>query len=402
MSIPGPARGIDADRIVETIHEPLLVLDGDLRVLRANPSFCRTFDVSEEETVGRPLFELGDGQWDLPDLRDRLQRVVHQDTSFEGVEVDRNFPGLGRRVMRLNGRTLVREGGDSYQVLLAIDDVTEQRELEAKLRRQARELERSNADLEQFASAVSHDLREPLRMVERYLELLDRREGDRLGEDGREFLEFARAGARRMKEMIDGVLEYSRVGREQGEVAATPTGKALETAADHLQSRLEEAGADVSWDELPTVRADGEQLVRLFQNLLSNAIAYRGDEPPRVTVRASREGGRWRFAVEDNGAGIPPGRRSGSSSCSSGDRPPAETASASRSVGASSSVTAGRSGSSPSRGRDTPSTSPSRRRSRAGRTPLRDARGAARNQEVGSMASSTSRVRSHRSKPWRP
>lgn len=238
-----------------------------------------------------------------PDDRPRVEEALPgQLTGDYDVEYRVLRPDGEVRWIRDRAYPIRDEDGEVLRVVGIAEDVTGRRALEEELRR-------SNRELEQFASAVSHDLREPLRMVDRYLELLARREGDRLGEDGREFLEFARDGARRMKEMIDGVLAYSQIGREKGEPAPTPAGKALESAVDHLRPRLEEAGAEVSWDELPAVRADGEQLVRLFQNLLSNAIAYRGDEPLRVTVRAGREGGRWRFSVEDNGVGIPAGEQ---------------------------------------------------------------------------------------------
>lgn len=112
MSRSSAPRSIDpfADRIVETIHEPLLVLDEDLRVRRANPSFLRTFQVTEEETVETSLFDLGVGQWEVPELRDALQRVIEEDEAFEGLEIDRTFPDIGRKVMRLNGRPHRREG----------------------------------------------------------------------------------------------------------------------------------------------------------------------------------------------------------------------------------------------------------------------------------------------------
>lgn len=112
-----------------------------------------------------------------------------------------------------------------------------------------------------------------------------------------------------MKKMSEGMLEYARLGQEQGEATPVSAETALESAIGQLRGRLEESDAEVARDELPSVRADGEQLVRVFQNLLSNAITYGGDEPPRVTIRASRDGDRWRFQVQDNGVGIPPGEQ---------------------------------------------------------------------------------------------
>lgn len=116
-----------ADQIVEAIHEPILVLGENLHIRWARPSFYRTFGVAEEEVVDYSHFELGEGQWAVSELRAALDRVIGEDESFEGLEVDRWFPGHGRKVMRLNGRTLVREGGEPHHALLAIEDVTEWR-----------------------------------------------------------------------------------------------------------------------------------------------------------------------------------------------------------------------------------------------------------------------------------
>jgi PAS domain S-box-containing protein len=296
------------ERIVETIHEPLLVLDADFRVRRANPSFCRTFRVSEADALGTPLFDLGDGHWDIPELRTRLREVRDGDDSIEGLEIDRDFPGLGRRVMRLNCRRLPAEGGDAGPLLLAIDDVTEERDLEEELRRNARELERSNAELEQFAYAASHDLQEPLRMVASYLELLDRRYGEELEDEAREFIEYAVDGARRMKALINGLLAYSRVGRKEGDFGVVDLDSVVDAVLDDLAGHVEETGAEIRRDPLPKAYGNEDQLRRVFQNLVENALTHHGDAPPRIRITGgNRSDGGVEVAVSDRGPGIPPG-----------------------------------------------------------------------------------------------
>ncbi|HEY6839306.1 MAG TPA: ATP-binding protein [Geobacteraceae bacterium] len=168
----------------------------------------------------------------------------------------------------------------------------------------SRELARSNADLEQFAYAVSHDLREPLRMIRVFLELLGKRYEGKLDADADDFIAFAADGAARMQKQIADLLDYSRVGSSGIELSPLESGVALERALGDLRLALEESGAVVTHDLLPRVLADESQLVRLFQNLIGNAIKFRGNEPLTVHVGAAEREGVWVFSVRDNGIGI--------------------------------------------------------------------------------------------------
>jgi PAS domain S-box-containing protein len=167
-----------------------------------------------------------------------------------------------------------------------------------------RELEESNERLEQFAYAASHDLQEPLRMVSSYLQLLEKRYADDLDDDAQEFIDFAVDGADRMREMIEGLLQYSRVETEGEPFEPVDLESVFAEVRDDLQFRIEESGADISRDSLPTVHGDTDQLRAVFQNLLDNAIKYSGDAPPEVHVGADRDGDRWTITVEDEGIGI--------------------------------------------------------------------------------------------------
>ncbi|SDQ41556.1 MEDS domain-containing protein [Natronobacterium texcoconense] len=177
-------------------------------------------------------------------------------------------------------------------------------ELERKQRERA--LEESNERLEQFAYAASHDLQEPLRMVTSYLRLLESRYGDQLDGDAEEFLGFAVDGAERMREMIDGLLEYSRVETGGDPFEPVALDGVLEEVLEDLQFQLEENDAEVTTAELPRVEGDASQLRQVFQNLLSNAITYSGDEPPEVDVTVTRRGREWVLSVRDSGIGIDP------------------------------------------------------------------------------------------------
>ncbi|WP_082146706.1 ATP-binding protein [Halostagnicola sp. A56] len=202
-----------------------------------------------------------------------------------------------RRWVRDHGRIVADESERERWIEGIISDVTERKRLET-------ELEASNERLEQFAYAASHDLQEPLRMVARYGQLLEDRYADRLDEDGKAFLEFAVDGAERMKEMIDGLLEYSRV-----ETAGEPLEPVdledvvAETMAD-IQLKVDESDAEITVDELPAVSGDVSQLRQVFQNLFENAIEYSGEEPPRVHVTADRTGSNWTISVRDEGIGL--------------------------------------------------------------------------------------------------
>lgn len=185
----------------------------------------------------------------------------------------------------------------------------EQRELiqaRQDLEKSVVELGRSNSDLQQFAYVASHDLQEPLRMVASYTQLLAKRYKGKLDADADEFIAYAVDGANRMQRLIQDLLAYSRVNTQGQVFEPTSVEAVVGYALDNLRGAIEESGAVVTHDPLPTVMADDRQLLQLFQNLLSNALKFRGEQPPRVHVAAERRGTEWVFSVRDNGIGIDP------------------------------------------------------------------------------------------------
>ncbi|SEP63467.1 sensor histidine kinase [Natrinema salaciae] len=182
----------------------------------------------------------------------------------------------------------------------------ELRRIKARLEETNGELEASNERLEQFAYAASHDLQEPLRMVTSYLTLVETRYGDELDADGREFIDYAVEGAERMRTMIDALLEYSRVGTQGGSSEPVDLAAVFATVRKDLEVSLAESDATLETAALPCVEGDRNQLRQLFQNLVSNAIEYSGDEPPHVRVTAERSGSNWTVSVADEGIGIDP------------------------------------------------------------------------------------------------
>jgi two-component system, chemotaxis family, sensor kinase Cph1 len=186
------------------------------------------------------------------------------------------------------------------------NDITERKQAEAALTRQAEELTRSNTELQQFAYVASHDLQEPLRMMASFAELLAKRYKEQLDADANEFIDYIIDGAARMQRLINDLLSYSRVGSRGKDFAPTDCAAVLRTVCANLRAAIEESGAVVITDSLPTVMADETQLVQLFQNLLGNAIKFRGDKPVLIYVGAERRGNDWLFQLRDNGIGIEP------------------------------------------------------------------------------------------------
>jgi hypothetical protein len=175
-----------------------------------------------------------------------------------------------------------------------------------KLKQTSTDLERSNTELQQFAYVASHDLTEPLRMITSYLELLSSRAQGKLGEEEREFIGYAVDGARRMRTLIQDLLAYARVDTRGRPLAPTDCEHVLEIVLANLEVAIDESGAVIEHERLPTVEGDNIQLAQVFQNLLGNAIKFRGNAPPRIHIGARRNNGEWLFHVKDNGIGIDP------------------------------------------------------------------------------------------------
>ncbi len=245
--------------------------------------------------------------WDLfsPDVTDqRRQAVADAISSGQPVALEDH---RGDRHYLHSIHPVTNADNHVDRIAVFSRDITAQVAAEARVRATLHEVERSNADLEQFAYIASHDLREPLRMVSSYVSLLGRRYADRLDDDARQFIAYAAEGAERMDRLILDLLEYSRLRRWSEEMVPTSAAEALAVALDNLQTRISEVDAVISAEPLPQVIADPTQLARLFQNLISNALKYRA-EGRRLELRigAERQGDQWVFFVGDNGIGIEP------------------------------------------------------------------------------------------------
>jgi signal transduction histidine kinase len=192
---------------------------------------------------------------------------------------------------------LIAELRDSYAELERTKD---------DLERKSQELVRSNDDLKDFAYAASHDLQEPLRIIRGYVQLLAKRYKGKLGADADDFIKYAVEGVGRMQRLIKDLLEYSRLGTNGETLKTSECTELVDRALANLQAAIEESGAEVTYDHLPVIAGDPSQLSRVFQNLIGNAIKFRGDEAPKIRISAERKGEEWVFSVRDNGIGIDP------------------------------------------------------------------------------------------------
>jgi PAS domain S-box-containing protein len=293
-------RGRDfAEAIVESLHEPLLILRKNLDVVTANKAFYRVFHVSSEETQGRQIYDLGDGQWNIPRLRELLHQVLPEQSTIRDFEVEHDFERVGRKVVLLNACEVFDPNANEQTILLTMEDITDRKRAEEAL-------QNTNTELQHFAYALAHDLREPLRMVVNFTELLAQEYRGKLGLEADRYIGYSVEGARRMDALMKDLLAYWETTALDHSETATDCNVALEKALRNLEAAIMESGAAITFDPLPTVLAEEAMLIQLFQNLIANSIKYRGEEPARIHVSAENAGTTWLFSVRDNGIGIDP------------------------------------------------------------------------------------------------
>ncbi len=194
---------------------------------------------------------------------------------------------------------------DKMELLARVRSLLRVKAYNDQLNKAFKELERSNAELQQFAYVASHDLQEPLRMISSYLQLIEHRYKDKLDADGNEFINFAVNGANRMQSLIIGLLEYSRVGTHGNSFVEVNVSSLLDKVLKDLEVQINETGAVVIYEEMPVITADESQISRLFQNLIQNAVKFRREDiNPRIMITFEKKGKDFEFCVKDNGIGI--------------------------------------------------------------------------------------------------
>ena len=239
-----------------------------------------------------------------PDDRTRTDAAVQQAVATgSGYDIEYRVvhPTGEVRWVAAKGRASIGVDGRPERLQGIAIDITERKRVEERLQDLNQALKRSNLDLQEFAYAISHDLQEPLRMVNNFGRLIDKRYASDLPEEGREFFHFILDGAQRMDRMVRDLLNYSRVVNDDSTFEDVELRAALLWAMSNLEDTIQECGAEITYTELPTVKGDFVRLSQLFQNLLSNAMKYRGEDSPRIHVNAEPSPQHWVIAVNDNG-----------------------------------------------------------------------------------------------------
>ncbi len=302
-----------ARSLLEASLDPLVTISADGKITDVNEATIKVTGVAREELIGT---DFSNYFTEPQNAREGYRQVFARGFVTDYPLTIRHRDGHLTDV--LYHATVYKDTcGDVAGVFAAARDITEKKIAQAELekyqlhledlvRQRTDELTRSNEDLEQFAYVASHDLQEPLRAVAGFVELLRRSLGSSLDSKAAGYMDFAVDGAKRMQSLINGLLEYSRAGQDEKN-EETSARAALDMAIAYLRKTIEESGAKVAADdELPVLHFDSTQLTQLFQNLIGNAIKFRGKESPRVHIGAKRENDGWQFAVGDNGIGFEP------------------------------------------------------------------------------------------------
>ncbi|MDE3090875.1 MAG: PAS domain S-box protein [Chloroflexota bacterium] len=293
------------DNLLGYANAPIIVWDPKFRITRFNHAFERLTGYTADEVIGQELAFL------FPEAsRDESLGKIALTLSgeyWESVEIPILRKDGESRLALWNSANIHAADGKTLLATIAQgQDFTERKRAEEALKKLTEELTRSNKELEQFAYVASHDLQEPLRMVASFTQLLARRYTGKLDADADEFIGYAVDGSNRMQRLINDLLAYSRVSTRGKSFEPTNIETILDQALFNLRVAIQESQAVVTHDPLPTVNADATQMVQLFQNLIGNAIKFRGECPSRIHVSAERRTREFVFSVRDEGIGIDP------------------------------------------------------------------------------------------------
>jgi len=283
----------------------IVVQDPQGRIVRFNRACTQTTGYDIETVRGRPIWEVV-----LPPEAVAPVQAVFEQMQTAMTPLASEHAWLtrdGQQRMIAWSHTTLRDDMGAPEFIVSVGiDITERKQTEAQLVALTRNLQQSNHDLEQFAYVASHDLQEPLRMVTSYVQLLAKRYNGRLDDKADRYIAYAVDGAARMQTLINDLLQYSRVGRQDVTLTEIDAERALQRALTNLKLAVNESQATITHDRLPGIYADASQLTQVFQNLIGNALKFRGTEPPLIHIGVQQTPTEWIFSVRDNGIGIEP------------------------------------------------------------------------------------------------
>jgi two-component system, chemotaxis family, sensor kinase Cph1 len=299
--------------LLETALDPLVTIGPDGKITDVNRATEEVTGYSREDLVGT---DFADYFTNPKKAEEGYQEVFKQgEVRDYPLKIKHRYGSI--TPVLYNASVYKDESGDVVGVFAAARDITERQKaedafrvywesLEEQVEQRTEELAKSNADLKQFAYVASHDLREPLRMISSFLQLLERRYKDELDEDAKEFIGFAVDGAKRLDKMITDLLEYSRIANKEMQFTDVNIQHVVEQVTNNFNVLIQENSATITYDQLPIIRSDENQMIILFQNLISNAIKYRREDTPQIHIYAEKDGNQYVFNVKDNGIGIDP------------------------------------------------------------------------------------------------
>ncbi len=304
-----------AESIINTVREPLIALDQDLRVVTVSRSFYEVFQVNPDETVGQLIYDLGNKQWDIPQLRELLETILPRKTTFENYEVEHDFTNIGRRIMLLNARQIQRASGKDRIILLAIEDITERREIENGLEKAHEDLKDLATKLEhtaqvksEFLANMSHELRTPLNSINGFSEVLYDETFGPLNEKQKKYCTNVLTSGRHLLALINQILDMAKV--EAGKMSLSMSIIPLKILLHEISMLVSDMALKKNInvvleiaEDLPDIEADELKVKEIIYNLLSNAVKFT-PENARIGMKARKAGVNIEVEVWDTGIGI--------------------------------------------------------------------------------------------------
>lgn len=275
-----------AESIVETVREPLMVLNGDLKIVSANRNFYGTFKVTPDETIGSFIYDLGNKQWDIPKLRELLENVLPEKEAFDDFEVAHHFQDIGHKIMLLNARQIYRKDIGAKMILLAIEDITERSEIEDGLEKAhedlkvlASELERTTRIKSEFLANMSHELRTPLNSINGFSEVLYDETFGPLNEKQRQYVNNVLTSGKHLLLLINQILDMAKI--EAGKMELALSSLSMKNLLDEISllvldmvsKKKLEMSLEIA-EDLPHIEADELKVKEIIYNLISNAVKF--------------------------------------------------------------------------------------------------------------------------------
>jgi two-component system CheB/CheR fusion protein len=304
-----------AESIINTVREPLIVLNQDLRVVSVSRSFYEFFKVKPEETVGQLIYDLGNKQWDIPKLRELLEDILPKKATFDNYEVEHDFADIGKRIMLLNARQIQRASGKERIILLAIEDITERKEIEKGLEKAheellglAAELKRASRVKSEFLANMSHELRTPLNSINGFSEVLYDETFGSLNEKQKKYVNNVLTSGKHLLLLINQILDMAKVesGKMKLTLSILPMKSLLNEisllVADMAGKKKLQILLDIA-DDLPDIEADELKVKEVIYNLLSNAVKFTSEDG-KIGMRAKKVDSQIEIVVWDTGIGI--------------------------------------------------------------------------------------------------